>query len=374
MKDPRHVDLAKVLVHHSLKLKPGQKVLVETTDVGPEFIGTLIDTICAAGGFPVLEQKMAATQRALYLNATEARMKFIGDCELDRMKRVDAYIAVRGVTNAKEMTDVPGEQMSLYETHWMYPVHMLERMKKRWVVLRFPSGPLAQLARMSTAAFEDFYYRVCVGVDWAQADRAVQPAAAFMRKTDRVHIKGPADTDLKFSIKNIGVTPCCGVMNIPDLELFTAPVRDSVEGVIHYNCPSTYRGFTFENIRLRFERGKIVEATANDTKRINEVFNTDEGARYVGEFSLGFHPHIMDPMDDILFDEKINGSMHFTPGKAYEAEADNGNRSAIHWDLVMIQRPDYGGGEIYFDDVLIRKDGRFVHEAFLGMNPENLSR
>jgi aminopeptidase len=227
---------------------------------------------------------------------------------------------------------------------------------------------------MSTEAFEDFYYKVCVGVDWAQANEAMKPAAEVMRKTDRVHIKGPADTDLRFSIKNIGVEPCGGEKNIPDLEMFTAPVRDSVEGVMHYNTPSTNRGFTFENVRLVFKQGKIVEATANDTARINEIFDTDDGARYIGEFSLGFHPHILQPMDDILFDEKISGSLHFTPGKAYEAEADNGNRSAIHWDMVLIQRPDYGGGEIYFDDVLIRKDGIFVHPAFLGLNPDRLSR
>ncbi|MBU1636250.1 aminopeptidase, partial [bacterium] len=177
--------------------------------------------------------------------------------------------------------------------------------------------------------------------------------------------------DLKFSIKGIPVIPCCGHMNIPDLEVFTAPVKDSVEGVVSYNAPSSYRGFTFKNVVLEFKKGKIVKATANDTDRINKIFDTDKGARYVGEFAMGFHPYIMQPMDDILFDEKICGSFHFTPGNSYD-EADNTNKSSIHWDLVCMQRKENGGGEIWMDGELIRKDGIFVHKAFEQMNPKHL--
>jgi aminopeptidase len=227
------------------------------------------------------------------------------------------------------------------------------------------------MAKMSLEAFEDFFYKVCTQVDWAKASKAQEPAVEFMMKTDRVHIKAPG-TDLRFSIKGIPARKCDGHFNIPDLEIFTAPVRDSVEGTIQYNTPSSQRGFTFENVWLRFEKGKIVEAKANNTAKLNEILDTDEGARYVGEFALGFHPYIEEAMDDILFDEKIAGSFHFTPGACYEDEADNGNRSAVHWDLVLIQRPERGGGEIWFDNQLIRKDGRFVHPAFVGLNPENL--
>ena len=160
--------------------------------------------------------------------------------------------------------------------------------------------------------------------------------------------------------------------NIPDGEVYTAPVKDSINGTLTYNTPAVFQGFTFENISFRFENGKIVEATANDTERINEVLNTDEGARYIGEFAIGVNPYILKPMKDTLFDEKIMGSFHFTPGNCYEEEAPNGNSSAIHWDLVCIQTPEYGGGEIYFDDVLIRKDGRFVVKELECLNPENL--
>jgi len=372
MADPRYRDLARVLVRYSTAVKPGDKVLVEAIDIPPEFTAVLVQEICDAGGLPVLEVKAQQVQRKLFLNATEERMKLIADCELYRMKQMDCYMGVRGIFNAKEMSDVPGDQMELYEKFWLKPVHLEQRVTHtRWVVLRFPSPQMAQMAKMSLEAFEDFYYKVCTKVDWAKASKAQDPVVEFMNKTDRVHIKGPG-TDLRFSIKGIGACKCDGHMNIPDLEIFTAPVRDSIEGTLQYNAPSSNRGFTFENVRFRFQKGKIVEATANDTARLNKILDTDEGARYIGEFALGFHPYIEEAMDDILFDEKIAGSFHFTPGNAYEHDADNGNRSAIHWDLVCIQRPEKGGGEIWFDDQLIRKDGRFVHKAFEGLNPENL--
>jgi aminopeptidase len=228
---------------------------------------------------------------------------------------------------------------------------------------------MAQLAGMSTAKFEDFYFNVC-NLDYAQMSKAMDPLQALMNRTDRVRIISPG-TDIEFSIKGIGSVKCCGRRNIPDGEVYTAPIRDSVTGTITYNTPSVNSGITFEQIRFRFEQGKIVEATSSDSKRLNEVLDTDEGARYIGEFSLGFNPHILQPMKDTLFDEKIDGSLHFTPGQAYE-QADNGNRSSVHWDLVLIQRPEYGGGEIYFDDVLIRKDGRFIIKELEGLNPEHL--
>lgn len=374
MKDPRHKKLAEVLVKHSTKVTPGDRVLVECTDVPHEFVSVLVEEICAAGGIPLLEYKHQAVMRTMLLNATEERMKINADCELYRMKQMNCYIAVRGIFNAKEMIDVPGDLMSLWEKYWLKPVHLKQRVEEtRWVILKYPSAPMAQMAKMSLEAFEDFFYQVCCDVDWKKANEAMVPAKAFLEKSDKVHIKGPG-TDLQFSIKGIPWKPCGGEFNIPDLEIFSAPVRTSVNGKISYNSPSTYRGFTFENVVLDFKDGKIVNATANDSKRINEIFDTDEGARYVGEFALGFHPYVLNPMDDILFDEKIAGSFHFTPGQAYEKDADNGNRSQIHWDLVCIQRPEYGGGEIWIDGQLIRKDGIFLHEAFLKMNPDNLMK
>jgi aminopeptidase len=196
------------------------------------------------------------------------------------------------------------------------------------------------------------------------------PLQDLMNRTDKVQIKGPG-TDLTFSIKNIPAIKCSGLMNIPDGEVFTAPVKNSINGTLQYNVPAVFQGRTYEHIAFTFKDGKIIKATANETESLNKVLDTDAGSRYVGEFSFGLNPYILTPMKDTLFDEKIAGSFHMTPGRCYD-EAPNGNQSAIHWDLVCIQRPEYGGGEIYLDGVLVRKDGRFVLPELAGLNPENL--
>ena len=268
------------------------------------------------------------------------------------------------------MSDVPEAQLKSHAEHVVGPVHIQERVSNtKWCILRYPNYAMAQAANMSTAAFEEFYFNVC-NLDYGKMDQAMDPLVALLESTKAVRIVGPG-TDLTFSIEGIGVVKCAGKRNIPDGEVYTAPVKDSVNGYITYNTPSLYQGFTYENIRFEFKDGQIIKATANDTERINHVLDTDPGARYIGEFALGVNPYILTPMKDTLFDEKIMGSFHFTPGSAYD-QADNGNRSSVHWDLVSIQRPEYGGGEIYFDGVLIRKDGQFVLPELEGLNSENL--
>lgn len=369
---PNYEKLAKIIVRYSINLKKGEKVLIESLDAPVDMLLAFIKEVKAVQGIPVIEQKSLRIQRELFLGANEENMKFTANCELARMKQMDAWIGIRGALNSKELSDVPPQKMGLYEKFWLKPVHLSQRVgKTKWVILRVPTGNFAQSAKMSTEAFEEFYFQVCTNVDWEKASRSMNPLVNLMNKTDRVKITGPG-TDLTFSIKGISAIKCDGHRNMPDLEVFTAPVRDSVNGSIHYNTPSTQRGFTFENVCFEFKNGKIIKATANDSKKLNQLLDTDAGARYIGEFALGLHPVIQHPMDDILFDEKINGSFHFTPGHAYENEADNGNRSALHWDLVSIQTKEYGGGEIYFDGKLIRKDGLFVPKNLHKLNPENL--
>jgi aminopeptidase len=258
--------------------------------------------------------------------------------------------------------------MQLY-SRVIRPVQDYRVNKTRWCVLRWPTPSMAQAAGMSTEAFEDLYFDVCT-MDYAKMARAMVPLERRMKRTDKVHLKAPG-TDLTFSIKGIGAKMCKGDRNIPDGEVFSCPVKNSVNGVIQFNTPTIYSGTKFENVRLEFKDGKVVKATANNSKRLNEILDTDAGARYVGEFSLGFNPYILSPMCDILFDEKIAGSLHFTPGQAYE-ECDNGNRSAVHWDMVLIQRKEWGGGEVWFDGELIRKDGIFLTKDLKLLNPANL--
>lgn len=370
MKDPRIATLAHNLVHYSIDLEPGENVLVEM--IGEEFdlLNAVVEEIGKKGGNPFVELSNRVVQRSLLKSASEEAIKTWADYDLIRMQKMDAYIGIRAGSNVNDLSDVPEEKMKLYNSLYWHAVHSEQRVKKtKWVVLRYPNASMAQLANMSTEAFEDFYFDVC-NLDYAKMDKAQDALQQLMNRTDKVRIVSPG-TDLTFSIKGIPAVKCSGKRNIPDGEVYTAPVRDSINGQLSYNAASLYNGVTFENVVFKFENGKIVEATSNNTERINEILNSDEGARFIGEFAIGFHPHILHPMKDILFDEKIAGSLHFTPGQAYE-EADNGNRSSIHWDLVLIQRPEYGGGEIYFDDVLIRKDGIFVVPELFGLNPENL--
>jgi aminopeptidase len=376
MKDPRYTDLANILVNHSCRVAPGERVLIEAFDIPPDFTAELIRTIAKAGGQPIVSTYQQQVQRALLNAATEEQMKTIGAVERARMEAVQCYMGVRGSHNIAEMSDVPREKMDLYEKHWWHHVHSQVRVTKtKWVVLRWPHPAMAQSAGMSTEAFEDFYFRVCAGVDYEKMRLAMKPLEDLMRNTDQVHISGPG-TDLTFSIKGIGAVGCWGARNIPDGECFTCPVKDSVNGTIAFNCETLYRGTVFNNIRLVMKSGRVAEASADspdNTKKLNDILDSDEGARYIGEWSLAFNPYILRPMKDILFDEKIAGSFHFTPGQAYE-EADNGNRSQVHWDMVLIQRPDYGGGEIKFDGKTIRKDGLFTLPELAGLNPESLGK
>ncbi|MEJ5239437.1 aminopeptidase [Limisphaera sp. VF-2] len=368
MHDPRYTQLAELLVNYSVSVRRGDPVLLDVTDVPDEMTITLMRAVRKAGGIPIVETRHSRVTREV-LRETDARhAALVRDLELARIKKMRAYIAIRGTDNMNENSDVPSDRLALF-SRTTRPVLDWRVNKTRWCVLRWPTPSMAQSAGMSTEAFEDFYFRVCT-MDYRKMARAMVPLWKRMKRADRVRIKGPG-TDLTFSIKGIGAQMCNGLRNIPDGEVFSCPVRDSVNGVIQFNTPTLYAGTKFENVRLVFRNGRIVEATSSNTQRLNEILDTDPGARYTGEFSLGFNPHILQPMCDILFDEKIAGSLHLTPGQAYE-DCDNGNRSAVHWDMVLIQRPEWGGGEVWFDGELIRKDGRFVPKDLQGLNPEKL--
>lgn len=372
MNDPRIDQLADVLISHSTALKSGEHILIEGFDVPRQILIACVRAARRAGGHPHVTIRDNRVLRALNESAADDNLSAWAAYDRRRMELMDAYLGIRGSSNVSEMAGIDQDQMQKIARLYAKPVHFEQRVNHtKWCVLRWPTASMAQLAQMSTEAFEQFYFDVCT-MDYAKMAEAVKPLVAAMEATDRVHLKGPGDTDLTFSIKDIPVRPCSGQHNIPDGECFTAPVRDSVNGVIHYNTPTIYNGISFEHIRLEFKDGRIVKATADQgEEHLEGIFDTDEGARYVGEFAIGFNPYIMEPMKDILFDEKIAGSIHFTPGRAYE-DADNTNRSEIHWDLVLIQRPDYGGGTMSFDDRVVRQDGEFVVDDLRGLNRDAL--
>ena len=368
MTDPRYTKLAKLLVNYSTGLKKGDRILLDMIDVPDEFTVELIRAVRAAGATPFVETRHTRVGREQLLGLSAAQAKDVRDIEMFRMKKMQAYIAIRGADNMNETSDVPSDRMKLY-SKTIRPVQDYRVNKTRWCVLRWPTPSMAQAAGMSTEAFENLYFDVCT-MDYERMGRAMLPLEKRMKKVDRVHLVAPG-TDLTFSIKGIGAKMCKGDRNIPDGEVFSCPTLNSANGVITFNTPTLYSGTKFENVKLELKDGKIVNATANNPKRLNEILDTDPGARRIGEFAIGFNPHILNPMCDILFDEKIAGSLHFTPGNAYE-DCGNGNRSAIHWDMVLIQRKDWGGGEIWFDGELIRKDGIFLPKDLKPLNPEHL--
>ena len=370
MIDSRLKKLAYLLVNYSTKVKPGEKVLIQDNNIEAPFVRALVEAVHDAGGLPFVALFDRTIDRALYRRASEEQLALEARFERDRMKEMDVFIGYTSLRNSAAWADMPGEALDRYNRYITKLVHIEERVPNtRWVVLRYPAAAFAQLANMSEEAFEDWFFEVCT-MDYARMSKAMDPLVEYLAKTDRVRLVAPG-TDLSFSIKGLPPIKCDGCLNIPDGEVYTAPVRDSVEGVISYNTQAVHDGFTFENIRFEFKAGKIVKASANDSERINRVLDIDEGARYVGEFALGVNPYVTKPMKESLFDEKISGSIHFTPGNSYD-DCFNGNRSSLHWDIVLIQTPEWGGGEIWFDGRLIRKDGLFVVSELMGLNPDKL--
>ena len=369
--DLRNKQLAKSLVHYSCRLQKNEKILIEAKGVdGLPLVAQIVKEVYAAGGLPFVNISSEIIDRELLLHTTEEQLNLRANVDKELMDKMQAYIGVRSGANTYELADISPENLQLLSKLYNYPVHTNIRVAKtKWVILRYPNASMAQLANMSQEAFSEFYYDVC-NLDYGKMNKAMDPLKLLLDKTDKVHIKGPG-TDLRFSIKDIPTIKCAGECNIPDGEIYTSPVRDSVNGIITFNTPSLHAGFTYEKVKLTFENGKVTQAQANDTKRLEKVLDTDNGSRFIGEFALGVNPYIKKPMMDILFDEKIMGSFHMALGSSYKG-AYNGNDSAIHWDLISIQTPEMGGGEIFFDDVLVRKDGQFMLKELEVLNPENL--
>ena len=365
MKDTRFEKLAAGLVNYSTKLQTGEHILMEFFDTPDEMAVELIRAVRAVGANPHVRVHHGSVSREMLMGATDEQYEVLAANLMREMEGMDAYIAIRGGHNSFENSSVPADNMRLAMKH-MRPVLNQRVSHTKWCVLRWPTPAMAQSASMSTEEFEDFYFRCCLA-NYAELKVAMDKLGERMMRADKVHIVGPG-TDLHFSIKDMPAISCAGEYNIPDGEVFTAPVKDSVNGKLSYNCPAVYQGIAYDGIVLEFKDGKIVKATCQgNTEALNKVLDSDEGARYIGEFALGVNPEVLQPMRDTLFDEKIAGSFHFTPGQAYE-NCNNDNKSQVHWDLVCIQRPEFGGGEIYFDGELIRKDGLFLDPELAILN------
>lgn len=358
--------LARQIVEYSIEVKKNEKVLIMSQSLeAREFISYLIEEIYKNKGIPSVKINDPYLGSQLAEGNTEERIEMLKTIQEQEVAMYDSFINIRYATNDYEDKNIDPE-MNKKLKQALVKSSDIRVNQRKWVLLNFPSDLDSYKAKMTTRDFKEFALDVMT-VDYRSMNKAIKPLKDLMDKTDKVRITGK-DTDLTFRIKGMGSIPCTGEKNIPDGELYSAPIKNSVNGKITYNTPSPYNGNVFHHVSLEFKDGKIVKATCDeDNEKLNEIFDTDEGARYVGEFSLGFNPKILEPMGDILYDEKILGSLHFTPGQAYK-DCYNGNDSGIHWDMVLIQRPEYGGGDVYFDDVLIRKDGTFVLDELKPLN------
>ena len=371
--DQRITHLAQNIVNNSLKVKKGETVYIETFGSSTkEMLEALITAVAKAGGTPFYYFNDNAFIKCVVENAQKEQVQGWTDLHKYLMQKADCYVAVRGYDDMFAFADTGEQANALYRQVFQEQVHMRERLPHtRWCVLRYPNSAMAAMSRMSLKGFEDFYFDACL-LDYRKMGKAMQPLKELMDKASKVHIVGP-DTDLTFSIAGIKSIICDGTMNIPDGEVYTAPVKDSINGYVQFNTDTTYSGVFYSNIRLEFENGRIVKGTSSaNNDKFQQILDIDAGSRYMGEFAFGVNPYIKHPILDILFDEKTCGSFHMAIGNSYEDITNNGNVSSIHWDLVKIQTPEYGGGEIWLDDVLVRKDGRFVLPQLEGLNPENL--
>ena len=365
MNDPRILKMAEVLVDYSTRVTTGDVVLISASGVESVPLVKELYRLCLQRGAKHVEYELSVPEisRQYYANASALQLEHFPQHKLDFMQQVNVFIAISAGENSMVLATADQQKM-IARSRVLKPITDWRVKNTRWVVTRYPTHGAAQEAAMSLEEYEDYLFAACCR-DWREESRKQEQLKQLLDRTEQVRILAP-DTDLRFSIKGIPAIKCDGIFNLPDGEVFTAPVRDSVEGYITYNCPSLYHGKEFNDIRLEFSAGKIVRATTpNKEAELNAILDTDEGARHIGEFAIGVNPGIRVPMRNILFDEKIFGSIHFTPGQAYD-ECDNGNRSAVHWDLVKML---HNGGEIWLDDRLIQKNGLFVAEELVALNP-----
>ncbi len=358
--------LARTLIHNSCDLQKGEKLLIEYSCCPQEFVLAIVKEAEKVGGLVYLWHIEDKIRHELVANGCIQQWSWQAHIDQNIMQQVDAVIMIRGENNSFLNADVDAKKQEIFAKQYSEPVHTKTRLQKKWVLLRYPTDSFAQSSKMNTQVFEEYFYHVCC-LDYRDLCNRMEPLKTLMEKTNTVRIVGKG-TDLTFSIQGIPAVKCCGERNIPDGEIYTAPIKDSIEGTITFNVPVMYQGKEFDQIKLQFHQGKVVHESCNQQQELTNILNTDAGSRYVGEFAFGVNPYVTFAVRDILFDEKMYGSIHMALGNSY-SDADNGNRSAIHWDLILNQ---VEGGEIYFDDVLIRKNGEFILPELVVLNRENM--
>ncbi len=374
MVDPRDTKLAELLVDYSIGLKPGENVCLLTDSIQTmPLLREVYKTIIIGGGYPYPHVELdphigfEGMDYTWMKHASEEQLKNLSQIRFNEMKAMDAYIRIGGPANKVDLAGVDPERIAL-RRRTTKPI-LDERLRKKWVVTRYPTPSMAQAANMSTEDFAEFFYNACL-VDWSEQDKIQERIKEVFEKGKVVRILGD-ETDLYLSIEGRKMKECIGKCqynpdlerfegaNMPDGEIYFGPVEDFTHGYIKYTYPYNMQGQKIEGIFLRFEHGKIVEFKAErNQKALDSLLNTDDGARRLGECGIGTNPNITNFMDELLFDEKILGTVHITPGRSYEGHGYN--KSAIHADIVKDLRPNYGGGEIQVDGEVVQENGKWT--------------
>lgn len=365
MYTPDEKRLAETLLTHSTDLKEGERILIQS--IGFNSVGlvrALVESARARNAHPFVQIEDPEINRLLLESGDDIFWSIQADTDqLPLIRQMDAFIGIRGAENIYENAAVKPDRNRAYSEKFLTPVHFKERVENtKWCVLRYPSAAFAMNAKMPTERFRKFYFDACL-FNYSKLFEAMKPLEERLRNTDEIRLKGEG-TDIRFSVKGQNWIPCYGQRNIPDGELFSSPILDSVDGEITY-AASVYQGKPFEYVRLVVKNGVVTDFDSSDNTALEGILDTDAGAKQFGEFSFGLNPVIEKPMYDILFDEKIYGSNHLTLGNDYEI-APNGNESNIHWDLVCI------GADVWLDGKMIRKGRQFITDDLTGLNPESL--
>lgn len=371
MVDSQWEQLTRTLIGHSLRLRGGESVLIEAFDLPDDrLLRHLVRGAARVGATPLVQSWTTPLLRDLIQGAGDDQVRRWAEADRRRMEGVEAYLSIRGACNPFEWAGLGPAALNRYNDLYLRPVHWDLRIPtKRWCLLKVPGPASAQAAGLSLDRFETLFWEAVV-LDFPRLRAALDPLAARLRAATEVRVVAP-ETDLRFRLGGLPAVPCAGERNLPDGEVFTAPVVDSVEGTIRFNARTYYQGVAFDGIGLEFAGGRVTRADcrAGDVDRLRRILDADDGAARVGEWAIGCNPRLDVAVGDPIYDEKIAGSHHLALGFAYP-EADNGNRSRIHWDLVQILTRKAGGGRIELDGEPLLVDGLFLDPAFQGLNPQ----
>jgi len=352
--DSRLVDLAKLIVHTSTKVKRGDNVIIQIVDEGQDLATEIYKEVVRAGGHPLIITTPSEATRAFYEIADDETLTAMPRHYFELVKASDVIISIRSNANTKSLSNTDPKRISA--RFRALKALQEERLSKRWCLTQYPTVGYAQDAEMSLSEYEDFVYSAVL-IDWGEQIKVMERLKEIMDETDEVRLIGK-DTDLTMSIKGRNAVVGGPTHNVPGGEVFTAPVEDSAEGEIFFDIPAVVYGKEVEGIRLRFERGEVVDYSASRNEELlKSMIETDEGSRRLGEFGIGTNRGIKRFTKNILFDEKIGDTIHLAIGRAYK-ECGGVNESAIHWDMIKTMKP----GRIIMDGLIVQENGKFFWE------------